>query len=355
MIDSLVKKDEIKSKDGEHVFIIAEIGVNHNGNVLTAMKLIDEAKSAGADAVKFQSYNPENTKIRNAPFADYQKSDLYKSSFEMSKKLMLSEENHLLLKKYCDDLGICFLSTGFDYANIDLLDRIGVPYHKIPSGEIDNYPLLEYVAKKNKPIILSTGMADLSEIDEAVRFIRKFNDHHLVILHCVSLYPAGFSYMNLNFINTLKAAFDATIGFSDHTTGYEADIAAVTLGARVIEKHITLDKNQSGPDHMASLIPCELREMVKAIRNIEIALGTGVKIVGDEEIKMRKIARRSIVTGSEIKKGDRFNMINLLIKRPGDGIPSRFLEQIIGRVATQDIANDIQLTWDVIGGKPDVV
>lgn len=337
-----------KSKD--RVYIIGEIGVNHNGDINIAKQLIKVAKEAGVDAVKFQSFNPEKTKIKSTPYAGYQEQNAkFKSSYEMSMKLKLSYEDHVELKKYCDEMDVDFLSTGFDNDSVDTLESLNVKFQKIPSGEINNFPLIKYVAMKHKPIILSTGMAELSEIDECVRYIKKFNDKELFILHCVSLYPTDFDKVNLNFIKTLQSAFDAKIGFSDHTLGIEADIAAVALGAKMIEKHITLDKSMEGPDHKASLNPEELRHMVSAIRNIELALGSNYKIVCDEEIEMRKISRRSIVINEDIRKGGKFTEDNLAIKKPGTGLPSKHLDVVIGRTVTRDLKKDEILAWDMVG------
>jgi N-acetylneuraminate synthase len=333
-----------------HVYIIGEIGVNHNGDMTIAKRLIKAAKEAGVDAVKFQSFNPEKTKIKSTPYASYQKENSkYKSSFEMSMNLKLSYEDHIELKEYCDQVGVEFLSTGFDNDNVDILEELNVRYQKIPSGEINNFPLIKYIAQKQKPIILSTGMAELSEIDECIRFIRLYNNEELIILHCISLYPTDFDKVNLNFIKTMQEAFDATIGFSDHTLGIEACIAAVALGAKVIEKHITLDKSMDGPDHKASLDPTELKQMVSAIRNIEKALGSKYKTVCTEELEMRKVSRRSIVANRSIKKGEVFTEENLAVKKPGTGISSKYLDLILGRVAAKNILQDELIMWDGIG------
>jgi N,N'-diacetyllegionaminate synthase len=339
-----------KSSNDNHVYIIGEIGVNHNGDMDIAKKLIEVAKESGVDAVKFQSFNPEKTKIKATPYASYQeKNSQFSSSFEMSMKLKLSPEDHVVLKKYCDEVGVDFLSTGFDNDSVDILESLNVRYQKIPSGEINNFPLIKYIAKKQKPIILSTGMAELSEIDECVRFIRQYNDKELIILHCISLYPTDFDKVNLRFIKTLQETFDATIGFSDHTIGIEADIAAVALGAKVIEKHITLDKSMAGPDHKASLNPTELSNMVSSIRNIEKALGSKFKTVCPEEIEMRKVSRRSIVANKNISKGEVLSEDNLAVKKPGTGIPAKYLEIIIGRICTRDLVKDEILTWNMVG------
>lgn len=340
----------MQKKNDDRVYIIGEIGVNHNGDINIAKQLIRLAKEAGLDAVKFQSFNPEKTKIKSTQFAGYQKQNAnYNSSYEMSMKLKLSYEDHIVLKKYCDEMDIDFLSTGFDNDSVDTLDSLNVKYHKIPSGEINNFPLIKYIAMKQKPIIISTGMAELSEIDECIRYLKNYNDKELFILHCVSLYPTNYDQLNLKFIKTLNKTFDAKIGFSDHTLGIEADIAAVALGAKMIEKHITLDKNMDGPDHKASLDPRELGKMVSAIRNTELALGSGYKNVCDEEIEMRKISRRSIVINKNLKKGDKFTEDNLAIKKPGTGLSSKNLSIVIGRAATRDLSKDVILAWDMVG------
>lgn len=332
------------------VYVIAEIGVNHNGDLNNAFKLIDIAKDAGANAVKFQSFDPRKTKLENTPFAEYQKNGVrVKSSFEMSMKYKLSSLDHIKLKDYCDNKNITFLSTGFDRENIDLLDKLGMKYFKIGSGEITNFQLLKYIAKKNKPVIMSTGMADLHEIDEAYNYIREYTNKSIYILHCVSLYPTPIQLANLNFLTTLKNIYGDFIGFSDHVLGFEAGIIATALGAKIIEKHITLDKNMSGPDHKASMNPEEFKEYVKLIRNTEVALGNKYKIISEEEIKMREVARRSIATKKCIRKGEIFTEDNICIKKPGNGIAPKYIEVILGREATQDIGTDCLMTWEMVG------
>lgn len=333
------------------VYVIAEIGVNHNGSIDIAKKMIDCAKEAGVDAVKFQSFTSEKEKIRNAPLAEYQKKNTsYADAFEMSKKLELSLEEHIELKKYCDQKSIIFLSTGFDKDNVDLLEKLGVEVFKIPSGEINNFPLIKHIALKNKPIILSTGMATLAEIDECIRYIRSYNNEKLTILHCVSLYPCDFDKLNLNFISTLQQIYsDCEIGFSDHSIGEEASIAAVALGAKMIEKHITLDKKMEGPDHKASMDCDELKHFVKAIRNIEKAMGSNLKMISNEEMEVRRVSRKSIVIERNIKKGEIFTTENLSIKKPGYGIPSIYIENIINRVATMDLKKDTILSLEMVG------
>lgn len=335
----------------DKVFIIAEIGVNHNGDIDIAKKLIDVAKNAGVDAVKFQSYSAEKEKIRNAPLAEYQKQNTdFQDAFEMSKKLQLSIEEHLEIKRYCDKVGIEFFSTCSNFEYVDLLEELEVNYYKISSNETNNFPLLKYTAEKNKQIILSTGMSTLYEIDECVEFIRQYNDKKLTILHCVSLYPTDFEELNLNFIKTLKQIYsDCIIGFSDHTIGSEASIAAVALGAKVIEKHITLDKNMKGPDHKSSMDPDELRKFVNSIRNIEKSLGSNQKVLSKREKEVRDVSRKSIIANKRISKGEVFNEENLCIKKPGTGMPANYLNLLLGREATIEIKEDTLISWNMVG------
>jgi len=299
----------------KRVFIIAEAGVNHNGSLDLAYQLIDVAKDAGADAVKFQTFKAENVVSKLADKAEYQKkttgSD--KSQLEMIKKLEISFEDFIKLKKYCDKKGIMFLSTPFDHQSIDFLHDL-IDIYKIPSGEIINYPYLKHIASKNKPIIMSTGMANLGEVEEAINTIKKINSKAKIsLLHCTTNYPTPYEEVNLKAMQTLAAAFKLPVGYSDHTLGIEVPIAAVAMGAKIIEKHFTLDKNLSGPDHKASLEPGELKEMVKAIRNIEKSLGDGIKKPNKSEIEIMKVARKSIVASKNIKKGEIFAKTNISV------------------------------------------
>lgn len=335
----------------DKVFIIAEIGVNHNGDINIAKKLIDVAKDAGVDAVKFQSYSAEKEKIRNAPLAEYQKQNTdFQDAFEMSKKLQLSIEDHLEIKRYCDEVGIEFFSTCSNFEYVDLLEELDVTYYKISSNETNNFPLLKYTAEKNKPIILSTGMSTLYEIDECIEFIKQYTDKKLTILHCVSLYPTNFDELNLNFIKTLNQIYsDCIIGFSDHTIGIEASIAAVALGAKVIEKHITLDKNMIGPDHKCSMDSEELKKFVSSIRNVEKSLGNNLKVLSKRELDVRDVSRKSIVANKRISKGEIFSEDNLCIKKPGTGISSNKLNLLLGRESTIDIEDDTLISWNMVG------
>jgi N,N'-diacetyllegionaminate synthase len=335
--------------DNHPVFIIAEAGVNHNGDIHLAKQLVDVAAEAGADAVKFQTFITEEIVTRHAEKADYQKQNTgskQESQFEMLKKLELSFENFRELKTYCDEKGIMFLSTPFDQKSIDFLDELGVPAFKISSGEINNYPLLNYVAAKRKPIILSTGMSTLAEVERAVELL--FRTHHskLALLHCTSDYPAKVEDVNLRAMKTICQTFHLPVGLSDHTQGIEISLAAVAMGASIIEKHFTTDKSLAGPDHKASLRPLELKELVKAIRNIEKALGSGEKIPVVSEMNTRLIARKSIVAARSIKKGETLSEHNLTVKRPGNGISPMRWSELIGKNAVRDFVKDELIVLD---------
>lgn len=330
------------------VFIIAEAGVNHNGRLDLAYQLIDVAKDAGADAVKFQTFKAENVVSKLADKAEYQKkttgSD--KSQLEMIKKLELSFEDFIKLKKYCDKKEIMFLSTPFDHQSIDFLYDL-VDIYKIPSGEIINYPYLKHIAAKNKPIIMSTGMANLGEVEEAINTIRVVNSEvKISLLHCTTNYPTPYEEVNLKAMQTLAAAFKLPVGYSDHTLGIEIPVAAVALGAKVIEKHFTLDRDLPGPDHKASLEPGELKEMVKAIRNIEMACGDGIKKPNKSEIEIMKVARRSLIATRDIRTGEIIKESDIAIKRPGTGILPKFKEIVIGMKLVNDIQQDEPFRWE---------
>jgi len=319
-------------------FIIAEAGVNHNGNLGMALKLVDAAKSAGADAVKFQTFKAEKLVSPEARMADYQKKNIGKteSQFDMLKRLELSEENHRKIFKYCKEKGIMFISSPFDNESADFLDELGVKIFKVGSGELTNIPFLQHIARKKKPMIISTGMANIDEIRTAVNTIKKINPD-IVILHCTSSYPANFAELNLNVIKTLKKTFNIPVGYSDHSEGIESSIAAIALGASVIEKHFTLDKNLSGPDHKASIEPEELKKMVTCIRNIEKALGDGVKKPSMSEQGIMKCVRKSIFAKVNIEKGTLITEKMLEFKRPGTGIPPSEIVKIIGRKIKKSI------------------
>jgi N-acetylneuraminate synthase/N,N'-diacetyllegionaminate synthase len=335
--------------EGEPCFIIAEAGVNHNGSIELAKKLIDVAKDAGADAVKFQTFKAENIVIKNVEKAEYQKETTGEGSqYEMMKKLELTEGDFKKLADYAKKKGIIFLSSPFDKESVDLLDEINVPAFKMASGEITNFPLLKYVAEKRKPIILSTGMSTLGEAEEALNVIRSKGVNDVILLHCVSNYPAKIEDINLRAMKALKQVFRIPVGFSDHTLGIMASIAAVALGACVIEKHFTLDRSLPGPDHKASLEPNELREMVKAIRDVEKALGNGIKKPTKDEEEMKKVARRSIVARVDIPEGTIITEDMLDVKRPGTGIEPRYMNMIIGRRAKISIRSGEQIAFKKI-------
>ena len=326
------------------VFIIAEAGVNHNGSLDLAKKLIDVASESGADAVKFQTFKAEKLVSKNAQKADYQKQTTNKteSQFDMIKKLELDMDTHKELIAYCETKNIMFLSTPFDHDSIELLNDLGLEIFKIPSGEITNLPYLRHIGKLNKKVILSTGMADIGEIEDALDILINTGTkkENITILHANTMYPTPMEDVNLKAMVTIGNTFDIAYGYSDHTLGIEVDIAAVALGACCVEKHFTLDKMMEGPDHKASLEPHELKSMIKAIRNIELALGSCVKKPSKSEIPNMQIARKSIVAKIEIKKGDKLSEENITIKRPGNGINPMRWDEVVGTIAAKDYKED---------------
>lgn len=326
----------------DRIFIIAEAGVNHNGDMQTARRLIDAAAAAGADAVKFQTFKTENLVCRNAKKAAYQMetTDAAESQFDMLKKLELTQEMHEKLMKYCQQKQIMFLSTPFDMDSLHYLLDCGLGIIKIPSGEITNYPLLKEAAKSGKRIILSSGMSTLDEVREAVAVLKENGSADVTVLHCNTEYPTPFSDVNLRAMQTIREKLGVSVGYSDHTQGTEAAVAAAALGAKIIEKHFTLDKNMEGPDHKASLEPAELAEMVRAIRHIEQALGDGEKRPSASEQKNMAVARKSIVAGCGIRAGETFTEDNLVAKRPGTGLSPMLWNQVIGQKAKRDFAAD---------------
>lgn len=333
---------------GQPVFVIAEAGVNHNGDLKMARALIDVAVEAGADAVKFQTFSADRLVTTDAPKAEYQLQTTAdaESQFEMLKRLELSADAHRELQSYCHERGIIFLSTPFDEEAVDLLDELGVPAFKISSGDLTNSTLLEYVASKGKPVIISTGMSELSELIEAVSVLNTAGCENPVLLHCVSNYPADPAEINLRAMNTMRSAFDVPVGFSDHTAGIHISLAAVALGACVIEKHFTLDRTLPGPDHRASLEPAELRELVRSIRSVESALGNGRKVPAASEIETAKAARRSLVAARNIPAGATLERDMVAMRRPGTGIPPAMLGTLLGRRAGRDIAAGTLLNED---------
>ncbi len=336
---------------GQKVIIIAEAGVNHNGSIKKAMELIDAAAIAGVDYIKFQTFKTELSISRKANKAAYQLNNITEDSqtqYEMLKNLELSFEDFRYLKEYCTSKNIKFLSTGFDISSIDFLDKIGIDFFKIPSGEITNKPYLQHIAKKKRPVILSTGMANLAEIEEAlgVMMHKGLKKEQLTILHCNTEYPTPMQDVNLKAMLTIRDAFKVKVGYSDHTLGIEIPIAAASLGATVIEKHFTLDKNLPGPDHKASLEPHELLAMTKAIRNIELATsGEGIKQASPSEYPNKAIARKSIHIKYEIPKGTKLTEDNIVMKRPGDGISPMKISETLGRFTTRKLPKDYKLSW----------
>lgn len=330
-----------------NVLIIAEAGVNHNGIIENAFKLVDAAVEAGVDFVKFQTFKAENLVSKSAKKASYQIENTKnedESQFEMLKKLELSHEQHELLIDYCNKKKIKFFSTAFDLESLQYLKDLGLEFVKIPSGEITNLPYLRKAAKLFKHVIISTGMATLSEIKEAVEVFEKeeISKKNITILHCNTEYPTPFEDVNLLAMLHIQREFSTEIGYSDHTLGIEVPVAAVALGAKIIEKHFTLDKNLEGPDHAASLEPQELKNMVSAIRNIERTIaGNGIKEPSNSEIKNIAIARKSIVAKINIKKGDTFTEDNLTTKRPGNGISPMKWDEILGKKAVRDFDEDV--------------
>lgn len=326
----------------DRIFIIAEAGVNHNGSLETARRLIDAAAAAGADAVKFQTFKTENLICRDAQKAAYQMetTDAAESQFEMLKKLELTPQMHEELMAYCRQKGIRFLSTPFDVDSLhDLVER-GIELIKLPSGEITNYPLLREAARSGKKIILSTGMSTLDEVRNAVDVLKGSGGTDITALHCNTEYPTPYEDVNLAAMGTIRDEIGVPVGYSDHTTGIEIPIAAAALGAVVIEKHFTLDRNMEGPDHKASLEPDELAEMVRAVRHIELAIGSGRKEPSQSEKKNMDIARKSIVAGCDIKAGESFTEENVTAKRPGTGLSPMLWNQVIGQKAKRDFAAD---------------
>lgn len=324
--------------------IIAEAGVNHNGDMDIACKLIDAAADAGADIVKFQTFSAERLVTKDAQKASYQKvtTSSDESQFSMLKALELSHEQHIFLKEYCDKRGIVFFSTAFDLEGLDYLMSLGFKKTKIPSGEITNLPYLRRVGSFGQQVILSTGMSNLEEIESAIVVLEKAGTPRqlITVLHCNTEYPTPFSDVNLLAMNSIQKALGVKVGYSDHTKGIEVAIAAVALGAEVIEKHITLDRKMLGPDHLASIEPKELKEMVSAIRNIEAALGGDIKTPSPSELKNRAVARKSIVAACNIAKGEIFDEKNLTIKRPGTGISPMRWDEVLGKAASHSYAVD---------------
>ena len=329
-----------------HTLIIAEAGVNHNGSIEMAKQLVEKAKEAGIDYIKFQTFKASKLVTKSAKQAEYQQRNIgsqENSQYQMLKKLELSPEEHQILIDYCQQLGIKFFSTAFDFDSIEYLHSLDLGLWKIPSGEVTNYPFLKRIAAYNEKTILSTGMCDMEDVRAAVNALYKngLSKEKLILLHCNTEYPTPFEDVNLKAMDALRNEFDVEVGYSDHTKGIEVPIAAVALGATVIEKHFTLDRTLPGPDHKASLEPDELKAMVSAIRNIEKAVGgDGTKHVSESERKNIAIARKSIVAACDIKADEVFTEDNLTVKRPGSGISPMRWEEVLGMKAKRDFAED---------------
>ena len=326
----------------DKVFVIAEAGVNHNGDIKIAKQLIDAASAAKADAVKFQTFKTENLVCKTAKKAEYQLeiTDKSETQFEMLKKLELTEQMHKELMQYCDKKKIMFLSTPFDIESIKLLSDLGMQIFKIPSGEITNLPYLREIARQQKKVILSTGMSNLDEVKAAVDVLKNNESKDITLLHCNTQYPTPVSDVNLLAMVKMQEELGLPVGYSDHTQGIEIPIAAVALGATVIEKHFTLDKNMEGPDHKASLEPHELKQMVDGLRKIECALGYGIKQVSESEKANVSVVRKSIVAAVNIKNGEKFTEKNLTTKRPGNGISPMRWDEVVGTIANRDYEAD---------------
>lgn len=338
-----IKENFIKKKK---CFIIAEAGVNHNGSIEIAKKLVDAAKNSYADAVKFQTFKTENLVTKDAKKARYQITNPEEDSqYDMIKSLELSDQEFKEIAEYSKEKDIIFLSSPFDKESVDLLDEINILVFKVASGEITNFPLLKYIAKKEKPVILSTGMSTIGEVEEALNLIEKYNDD-VFLMHCLTSYPAKIEDVNLNVINTLKSAFKRPVGFSDHTLGIEMSVAAVAMGSCMVEKHFTLDKKLPGPDHKASLEPQELAKMIEYIRNVEKGFGNGIKKPTKDELEIKKIARKSIVAKEDIPKGTILTEEMLDIKRPGTGIEPKYINKLIGKELIEGIEKDTLITWN---------
>lgn len=346
MVTNIRKIFNKKSGEINKIFIIAEAGVNHNGSIELAKQLIDAAADAGADAVKFQTFKADGVVTKNATRANYQVRNLGEdeTQLEMLSRYELRYDDFIELKEYCDEKGIVFLSTPHSEDAIDFLEDL-VPAYKFGSGDLTNIPVLEYAAKKGKPMVLGTGMATMDEIKEALRAIHNQGNKDVVMLHCTSNYPCSLEEVNLRAMQTMQKELDCLIGYSDHTLGIFVTVMAVAMGACVIEKHFTLDRNLSGPDHKASLEPNELKDMVNAVRNAEKALGSGLKRPTESERETMKVARKSIVAKVDIQKGVKIKRDMLAIKRPGTGIEPQNIDKIIGKKSKRDIKEDTLISW----------
>lgn len=339
----MIKKIKLGNKfigKNQPVFIIAEAGVNHNGRLDLALKLVDAAVAAGADAVKFQTFKAGQLVTKAGEMAEYQKKNIGKteSQLEMLKKLELREDFYKPIMEHCEEKNIIFLSTphgGFE--SVDFLLKLDVPAFKFGSGDLTNLPVLQYAAKFKKPMILGTGMATMKEVEEAIKVIKKVGNNKIIALHCTTNYPCPLDEVNLSAMVTMTKELSVLVGYSDHTLGSVVPIMAAALGACILEKHFTLDKNMIGPDHAASTEPAELKEVVKSIRNIQIILGNTIKKPNKNELPLIEIVRKSVVSTRSIKKGEKFTRENLGIKRPGSGLPPKFFNLVIGKKSKKDL------------------
>jgi len=329
-------------------FIIAEAGVNHNGDAALAKQLVLAAKESGADAVKFQTFQAKHLVTSDAPQAEYQAKNSGKteSQFDMLKRLELPLEAFAELNRYCQELGIMFMSTAFDEDSSDFLAGLGMPIFKIPSGELTNLPLLRHIARHGKPMIVSTGMGTLDEVAEAVETIRSAGNDDITVLHCVTDYPTPPDQVNLRAMHVIKEELNVPVGYSDHTMGIEASVIAVAAGAKVIEKHFTLDCSLPGPDHKASLEPGDLAEMVRSIRRVEVLLGSGQKRPNESELAVAKIVRRSVVAARDLKAGEVICKEMVQLRRPGTGIEPARLPEVIGKKLVRAVAGGVVLSWE---------
>jgi N,N'-diacetyllegionaminate synthase len=331
-----------------NVFIIAEAGVNHNGDIKIAKKLIDSAVYTGADAVKFQTFHAEDLVTPDCKTAAHQKRSGKNNQFDLLKSQEFSFDEFSELKDYCDKKKIEFISTPYDVKSVELLDKLNVKRFKIASAELVNKPVIKAIAKTKKPVILATGMANLGEIEQTINLIRSYYSSNITLLHCTTSYPTPYDQVNMNVISTLKNAFNLPVGYSDHTVGIEIAVMAVSLGAVVIEKHFTLDKKMIGPDHFASAEPEEFKQMVRAIRNVERAFGKKEKTLTEEEKKNIHFMRRSIHSVKDIKKGEQIKADDIKMLRENDGLSPWLMELVIGREARRDIKKNKPITWDDI-------
>ena len=337
-------------KTDPKALFIAEAGINHDGDIIKAKRMIDAAVAAKADYCKFQSFKANKLVTPNALTSSYIDKGSHKGeSFrDLLSRLELSEKDHYILKDYCDEKGIKFLSTPFDEDSFDFLLKLGIDVVKVASGNLTNIPLIRHMAASGLPMYVSTGMASLADIEDAVEAITKEGNNQILLFHCISWYPAEIETTNLRFMQTLKCAFNYPVGYSDHTLGINMTIAARAMGAVALEKHFTLDSTEFGPDHAASIEPNEMISLVNGIREVEKGLGVSNRVFGEKELNQRKVHRTSIVVSSSIKKGDVFSKENLTIKRPGIGIKPKYFEQILGKKSNKNIDKETLLSWQDI-------